>query len=62
LNKIILLSLLSQDVFSVLSPGSAKVTPDINEIYPGTNGRTQGERNEINPAANAIYKEISGMF
>jgi hypothetical protein len=62
LNKIIRLSLLNQDVFSVLSPSSVNVTPDMNETYPGTNGRTQGDRNEINPAANAIYNEISGMF
>jgi hypothetical protein len=62
LNKTARLSLLSQVVFSALSPSSAKETPDMNETYPGTNGSTQGDRNEINPAANAIYIETSGMF
>jgi hypothetical protein len=56
------LSLLSQVVFSVLCPNSVKETPDMNETYPGTNGKTQGDKNEINPATNAIYIETSGMF
>src|SRR6266404_7070745 len=30
------------------------LTPDINEIYPGTRGSTHGERNESNPPAKAI--------
>jgi len=61
-NKTARLSLLSQVVFSVLSPSSAKETPDMNETYPGTNGKTQGDKNEINPAANAIYIETSGII
>jgi hypothetical protein len=32
---------------------SSRPTPEIREIYPGTSGRTQGERKEINPAAKA---------
>ena len=38
---------------------SCSETPDINEIYPGINGRTQGDKNEINPAPNAIVMGIS---
>jgi hypothetical protein len=30
------------------------LTPEISEIYPGTSGNTQGERNESMPAANEI--------
>src|SRR5258706_1579463 len=30
------------------------LTPDINEMYPGTSGRTHGERNDRIPAAKAI--------
>lgn len=45
----------------LFSFNSANETPDIKEIYPGTNGKTQGERKEINPAANAMYREISGI-
>jgi hypothetical protein len=30
------------------------LTPDISEIYPGTSGKTHGERNESIPAAKAI--------
>src|SRR5436853_7367565 len=30
------------------------LTPDISEIYPGTSGKTQGDRNESNPPAKAI--------
>ena len=41
---------------------SVKVTPDIKEIYPGTRGKTQGDKKEISPAANAIYIETSGIF
>jgi hypothetical protein len=41
---------------------SVKVTPDIKEIYPGTSGKTQGDKKEINPAAKAMYKEISDIF
>src|SRR5664279_4711973 len=28
-------------------------TPEISETYPGTSGRTQGDRKEISPATNA---------
>jgi hypothetical protein len=33
---------------------SANETPDIKEIYPGTKGKTHGDKKEINPATNAI--------
>ena len=33
---------------------SSKETPEINEMYPGTIGKTQGEINESNPNANAV--------
>ncbi len=45
-------------VFSFIS---VKVTPDIKEIYPGTRGKTQGDKKEINPAAKAMYMETSGI-
>jgi hypothetical protein len=32
---------------------SSTPAPEMRETYPGTNGSTQGERNEINPARNA---------
>src|SRR5271157_5970691 len=32
---------------------SSTPTPEISETYPGTSGRTQGDRKEINPATNA---------
>ena len=41
---------------------SENETPDINEKYPGTSGRTQGDKKEIIPAAKAIYRETSGIF
>jgi len=40
---------------------SCSETPDINEIYAGTRGSTQGEINDINPAAKAAKIEISGI-
>ncbi len=60
--NIIRFSLLRKDGWPLFSFNSENETPDIKEIYPGTNGKTQGERKEINPAANAIYKEISGII
>ena len=33
---------------------SCRETPEIKDIYPGINGRTQGDKNDINPAANAM--------
>jgi hypothetical protein len=36
---------------------SSTDTPDINEIYAGTSGRTQGERNESIPAKKAAKIE-----
>jgi hypothetical protein len=30
------------------------LTPEISEMYPGTSGKTQGERKERIPAANEI--------
>jgi len=46
-------------LFSSPLPGeptfiSCRETPDIKEMYPGINGRTQGDKNDINPAANAM--------
>jgi hypothetical protein len=35
------------------SLSSSTLAPEISDTYPGTRGRTQGERNEINPARNA---------
>src|SRR5258708_38733291 len=32
---------------------SSTLAPEIRDTYPGTSGRTQGERNETNPARNA---------
>jgi hypothetical protein len=32
---------------------SSTPAPEINETYPGTSGKTQGERNESNPAMKA---------
>src|SRR5437588_3662585 len=32
---------------------SSTPAPEMSETYPGTSGRTQGERNEIRPAKNA---------
>src|SRR5688572_16272547 len=30
------------------------LTPDIKEMYPGTRGKTHGDRNDSSPPANAI--------
>jgi hypothetical protein len=46
--------LLRNGVFSFFSLISANETPDIKEIYPGTKGKTHGDKKEIKPAANAI--------
>jgi len=46
---------------------SSTPEPEISEMYPGTKGSTQGDRNEINPAVNAaidkdhIEKPPSGI-
>jgi hypothetical protein len=40
---------------------SSKPTPEIIERYPGTNGRTQGDRNEVRPAKKARIIEGDGM-
>jgi hypothetical protein len=37
---------------------SSMDTPDINEIYAGTSGKTHGDKNESIPAANAVKIEI----
>ena len=55
-------SLFRNDGMRFFSFISVKVTPDIKEIYPGTSGKTQGDKKEINPAAKAIYMETSGIF
>jgi hypothetical protein len=33
------------------------LVPEIIEIYPGTSGSTQGERNDTRPAVNAAISE-----
>ncbi|MBA7560610.1 hypothetical protein ES708_02239 [subsurface metagenome] len=38
---------------------SSKDIPETKEIYPGTNGKTQGETNEKRPATKAAIKETS---
>src|SRR5262249_37651892 len=43
-------------VFSSLrscASNSSALAPEISDTYPGTSGKTQGDRNEINPAKNA---------
>ena len=60
--RIIRFSLLRNDGMGFFSFISVKVTPDTKEIYPGTRGKTQGDKKEINPAAKAIYMETSGIF
>jgi hypothetical protein len=35
--------------------------PDSIEIYPGTSGKTHGDKNEISPAKNAPANETSVM-
>jgi hypothetical protein len=47
-------SLLRNGVLPSFSPISANETPDIKERYPGTSGRTHGDKKEIKPAANAM--------
>ena len=54
-------SLFRRDEMRFFSFISVNVTPDIKEIYPGTNGKTQGDRKDIKPAAKAIYMETSGI-
>jgi hypothetical protein len=43
----------------LLSFISCRETPDINETYPGTRGRTHGDKNDKIPAANAIHMVMS---
>src|SRR5579863_25317 len=40
---------------------SSTPTPDINDTYPGTRGKTQGERNETSPAANAAMGDTDDI-
>jgi hypothetical protein len=54
LYRIIRFSLLKKGVLTFFSLISANETPDIKEIYPGTRGKTHGDKKEIKPAANAI--------
>jgi hypothetical protein len=61
-NKTIRLSLPMRPASPVLVLTSSTDTPDMKEIYPGTSGSTQGDRNEIRPAANAINIETSSML
>jgi hypothetical protein len=46
--------LLRKRVLPSFSLISANETPDMKEIYPGTRGKTHGDKKEIKPAANAI--------
>ncbi len=62
LNIIMRLSLLRNAVLLSFPVISSMETPDIKEIYPGTSGKTHGDRNEINPAANAMYMETSWII
>jgi hypothetical protein len=61
-NKTMRLSLPTKPSPPVWALASSTDTPDMKEIYPGTRGRTQGDRNEIRPAANAIYIETSSIL
>jgi hypothetical protein len=54
LKRIIRFSFLRNGVLPSFSPISANETPDIKERYPGTKGKTHGDKKEIKPAANAI--------
>jgi hypothetical protein len=54
LKRMIRFSLLRNGMPPSLSLISANETPDIKEIYPGTRGKTQGDKKEIKPAANAM--------
>jgi hypothetical protein len=38
------------------------LTPEIREIYPGTNGRTHGDRNDAMPAIKAIRIRTMSTF
>src|SRR5437763_15090035 len=40
---------------------SSMVAPEINDTYPGTSGKTQGDRNETVPATNAANGRRSAM-
>jgi hypothetical protein len=40
----------------VASPSSSTEIPEINDKYPGINGKTHGEMNDIIPAVNAINR------
>ena len=42
------------NLFFFFSINSFKEAPEINEIYPGINGKTQGDKKLIKPAPNAI--------
>ena len=50
---------LNLDVVGSLADGAA--VPDTKARYPGTSGRTHGERNEITPATMAAKIETSVM-
>ena len=45
---------------SVSLVSSSRLRPVMYVTYEGTNGSTQGETNESNPAANAMKREMSG--
>jgi hypothetical protein len=42
-------------------PISSADTPDTKEMYPGTRGRTHGDRNEMIPAMKAMERETLCM-
>jgi hypothetical protein len=41
---------------------SSNDTPEINDMYPGTMGRTHGETNESKPNANAVTRLTLSKF
>ena len=57
--KMMRLSLLIRTLLPSAAFISSRENPEINEIYPGIRGGTQGDKNEIKPAAKAMYMETS---
>jgi hypothetical protein len=51
------MTLLSAFLVSACLRNSTYERPEMTEIYEGTSGRTQGEKNDINPAASATGNE-----
>lgn len=57
-NKVLRIIFLRAFDLSLVVSISFSDTPDINDIYPGTIGRTHGEMNDKNPNANAVMRLI----